>query len=78
MKVLADVVEALIGAAYLDGGLDLARRCVHVLLPEIPIKAPWAMGSRPTSISIDRIANAEAIIGYEFDSKILLFDPSIL
>jgi dsRNA-specific ribonuclease len=73
-KILADVVEALIGAAYLDGGFDLARRCVHVFLPEIPIEVSWAKRSLPITISTERIANAEVIIGYEFDSKILLLE----
>jgi len=35
MKVLADVVEALIGAAYMDGGLHKAQACLHRFLPEI-------------------------------------------
>jgi dsRNA-specific ribonuclease len=34
-KVLADVVEALIGAAYVDGGLQRAAECVQVFLPEV-------------------------------------------
>ena len=73
-KVLADVVEALIGAAYFDGGLELARRCVHIFLPEIPVYVPWAKRSQPITIGIDRTVNAEAIIGYEFNSKTLLLE----
>jgi dsRNA-specific ribonuclease len=34
-KVLADVIEALIGAAYVDGGLQRAAECVQVVLPEV-------------------------------------------
>ena len=33
-KVLADVVEALIGAAMVDGGLTKAYKCVQRLLPD--------------------------------------------
>ncbi|KAH9825776.1 putative helicase family Dicer subfamily protein [Teratosphaeria destructans] len=33
-KVLADVVEALIGAAYVDEGLEKAYSCMRSLLPE--------------------------------------------
>lgn len=36
-KVLADVVEALIGAAYMDGGIHKAQACLHRFLPEIDI-----------------------------------------
>lgn len=32
-KVLADVVEALIGAAFVDGGLSKAYECIQTLLP---------------------------------------------
>lgn len=34
-KVLADVVEALIGAAYMDGGMHKAQACIHRFVPEI-------------------------------------------
>ncbi|KAI9371085.1 ribonuclease III domain-containing protein [Aspergillus egyptiacus] len=37
-KVLADVVEALIGAAYVDGGISRARACVYELLPETAVQ----------------------------------------
>ena len=32
-KVLADVIEALIGASFLDGGLEKGYECIKVLLP---------------------------------------------
>lgn len=34
-KVLADIVEALIGAAYLEGGQQMAQKCMHRFMPEI-------------------------------------------
>lgn len=34
-KILADVVEALIGAAYVEGGLQRAAKCVQKFLPEV-------------------------------------------
>ena len=75
-KVLADVVEALIGAAYLHGGFALGIECMKVfdlglkswsLLPE----CIDAMYSRVTDI--DRypaqIAIVESILGYTFRRK---------
>ena len=35
-KTLADVVESLIGAAYLDGGFPNALNCLQILLPSTP------------------------------------------
>ncbi|KAL4945766.1 hypothetical protein BDV06DRAFT_219010 [Aspergillus oleicola] len=37
-KVLADVVEALIGAAYFDGGHEKARAVIDVFLPDAQLK----------------------------------------
>jgi dsRNA-specific ribonuclease len=34
-KILADVVEALVGAAYVEGGLQRAAECVQEFLPEV-------------------------------------------
>ena len=34
-KILGDVVEALIGAAYVEGGLQRAAECVQEFLPEV-------------------------------------------
>jgi dsRNA-specific ribonuclease len=36
-KVLADVIESLIGAAYMDGGIHKAQACLHRFLPEITL-----------------------------------------
>lgn len=38
-KMLADVVEALIGAAYLEGGQQMAQACMHRFVPEISMQA---------------------------------------
>lgn len=72
-KVLADVVEALIGAAYLDGGLSRSRACVHVFLPEISVTAP----EPPTHSCVARgrtVFEAEALIGREFHSTTVLLE----
>lgn len=41
-SILADVVEAIIGAIYLDGGFDEARRVVHQLLSDRADQLPEA------------------------------------
>ncbi|KAG8531045.1 uncharacterized protein KY384_004402 [Bacidia gigantensis] len=77
-KILADVVEALIGAAYLEGGFENALRCTKVFLPE----APWdaysdafhifhnLYSSRPsTHAYVDR---TEQLIQHKFGLKSLV------
>lgn len=71
-KALADVVEALIGAAYIEGGLRTARRCIHTFLPEISV-------SPPDIASIPRFRNRiyfdtrlQQEIGYEFKDESFL------
>jgi len=74
MKVLADVVEALIGAAYMDGGFSLARRCLHVFLPEIRIETPRPNRHLPSAGKTTPIIKAESIIGYKFTAQIFLLE----
>ncbi|KAI0260638.1 hypothetical protein BC834DRAFT_831469 [Gloeopeniophorella convolvens] len=76
-KVLADVVEALIGAAYLHGGFELGVECLKVF----DLGLPW----RPISERIDdmlsrvieldlypaQIPVVEEILGYTFRRKTL-------
>lgn len=80
LKTLADVVEALIGAAYLSGGLDCSIDCMNVL--GIYVSGPWT----PLSTSISKISSrdqppdlpvvelAEKIILYTFKNKGLLIE----
>ena len=76
MKVLADVVEALIGASYMDGGILKAQSCLHRFLPEIDIFTDniatlTTPATRGMSNLIDqrRLAN---LIGYTFEDTSLL------
>ncbi|TQB67979.1 Dicer-like protein 2 [Monascus purpureus] len=71
-KALADVVEALIGAAYIEGGLRMARICIHTFLPEISV-------SPPDIASIPRFQNCvyfdtrlQQEIGYKFKDESFL------
>lgn len=75
-KVIADVVEALIGATYIDSGIDTARKCIHAFLPEIRAEPP-RLPSSPSVKQDNNIAiilKAEALIGHSFRNKTLLVE----
>lgn len=79
-KTLADVVEALIGAAYLDGGEAKTLACLAVFLPEIS----WAPLSQHhqnlgQSYELDikfppHFAHVEQLISHTFYRKPLLVE----
>ncbi|MCJ1304816.1 hypothetical protein MMC08_007629 [Hypocenomyce scalaris] len=79
-KTLADVVEALIGAAYLDGGVDKALACLAVFLPEVPWLPLSEQHRRLYNAVTDdlklppRFLQLEELIGYTFTKKTLLID----
>jgi len=76
-KVLADVVEALVGAAFLDGGLSIARTCIHTFLPSISITSPvFRCGTRPSNASVANpsIIKAELLVGYHFQDRTLFVE----
>ena len=74
-KVLADVVEALIGAAYLHGGFAMGVECMKVFdlgLSWSPLtECIDAMYSRVTDLARypTQIAVVESILGYTFHRK---------
>jgi dsRNA-specific ribonuclease len=79
-KVLADVMEALIGAAYVDGGLNKAHACIQLLLPE---ETWWPMdrcfsglveGLSPCDIS--DLRPLERLIGHTFRYPSLLVEAT--
>lgn len=79
-KILADVVEALIGAAFLDGDAERALSCLKVFLPEVP----WlSLNQRHVTLyeranTIDmfppRFKELEKLVGYSFNNKTLLVE----
>lgn len=79
-KTLADVVEALVGAAYLDGGIDKALACLKVFLPEVSWLPLSAQNQRlyaavPDEVRFPpRFLQLEELIGYTFTKKALLID----
>ena len=73
-KVLADVVEALVGAAFVDGGLGLARRCIHKLLPAIGMAPPSFDARLLNDRQAPEVTSIEAIVGYKFRRPFLLVE----
>ncbi|KAK1064095.1 Dicer-like protein 2 [Friedmanniomyces endolithicus] len=77
-KILADVVEALIGAAYMDGGLEKAYLCIRTFLPD----ETWHLGNEsfnrltlePTPHHQSSLEALERLIGHHFDHPTLLVE----
>ncbi|KAK5116095.1 hypothetical protein LTR85_009377 [Meristemomyces frigidus] len=77
-KVLADVVEALIGAALVDGGLGKAYQCIQTFLPKETWHSETEIFSLLTSdlspcthSSLDLL---EQLIGHHFTHRTLLVE----
>ncbi|OTA57243.1 RNase3 domain-containing protein [Hypoxylon sp. EC38] len=81
-KTLADVVEALIGAAYLDGGLSKALTCIQIFIPEVEwrnLDASRDILFSQTPMSTELLAPLaplEELIGYSFRNKNLLIEAA--
>ncbi|OAP55833.1 hypothetical protein AYL99_09985 [Fonsecaea erecta] len=79
-KVLADVVEALIGAVYVDGGIEPAVACINTFLPDLRPAEPMSgvVESNRPEIGVPDLTNlvvqAEDIIRYRFRHKGLLLE----
>jgi dsRNA-specific ribonuclease len=78
-KVLADVVESLIGISYVIGGLEKAYICVRTLLP----LEPWIPITEANHILFDdapheyepsNLGNLKTLVGYAFTKKLLLLE----
>lgn len=79
-KVLADVVESLIGAAYVDGGLKKAYTCIRTLLPketwwdsEVLFDTILDEATHADSICLDRL---EKLVGHHFVHPTLLLEAT--
>ena len=78
-KTIADVIEALIGAAYLDGGTPRAVECLKVLLPDMSWKPVpelvsqlndhYSANSRPYPVHFPEL---ERLLDYTFRTPSLL------
>lgn len=81
-KVLADVVEALIGAADIDGGEEKTMECLEVFLPEVKWVAPHKRVELLCSqvpepddrAPLVIVPEVEKMLGYTFDKKMLLLE----
>lgn len=80
-KILADVVESLIGAAYLEGGYEKALKCINLFVPENNLKplqtrlgSMFERAGNPSSIPSANLHDLETLIGYEFKHKALLVE----
>ncbi|KAL2026159.1 hypothetical protein VTO58DRAFT_103343 [Aureobasidium pullulans] len=79
-KTLADVVEALIGASYIDKGLEGALSCIRIFLPN----EQWLPHSSCLSILLSNtpalpsvppfLSTVEKLIGYKFTNPSLLLE----
>lgn len=82
MKTLADVVESLIGAAFIDGGIDKAAKCIQIFLSD----KHWTSFGERVHILYDRVRETdneavgasldlvEKMIGYQFKKRRLLIE----
>ena len=86
-KVLADVVEALVGAAFVDGGFSAARACIHKFLPDIRMRFSaldfdgFDGRSHGGNVSNPAINKLESLFDHQFRNKTVLLgssDPSVL
>ncbi|OCB90323.1 hypothetical protein A7U60_g2499 [Sanghuangporus baumii] len=82
VKTLADVVESLIGAAFLSGGYDRSVACLQAF--SVDVGTVWkpiteSIGGILAAVStlgdpIPHLSHAEAIWGYTFSRKMLLVE----
>lgn len=80
-KTLADVVEAVIGVSYVDGGLEKARQCMSLFLGEGQFKDfqfarnVLLEAAEPKNMALPAIYEPlEESIGYVFREKALLVE----
>ena len=79
-KILADVVEALIGAAYLDGGTPKVLACLEIFLPKISWIAPTEACQLLRAVynieicQSTHLVQVEHLISYSFNCKALLVE----
>jgi dsRNA-specific ribonuclease len=77
-KMISDVLEALLGAVYLDSGRNLRKTWVHGCLPlKILQRAPYPQSASDHSLSptvLRESHTVEEILAYQFNSPTLLLE----
>lgn len=79
-KTLADVVEALIGAAYHEGGMEKATKCLTIFIDDQAWRTPAESRQVLYEIQPDisqvpqTVEPVEELIGYVFNKKSLLVE----
>jgi dsRNA-specific ribonuclease len=83
-KTLADVIEALIGASFVDGGIEKALTCISVLIPDLEwmtpfqalgiLKKEWSLENHLAASIATTLAPVEEMIGYTFAHKAVLVE----
>lgn len=65
-SILCDVLEAIIAAVYLDGGVEAARRVVATLFDEM-LEAPWGLTpSRDAKSELQELLSARGLAPPEY------------
>lgn len=81
-KILADVVEALIGAAFITGGTPMAMECMSLFIPEVEWNSISAnretlYNAAPADEALPlTMEGLEDLIGYTFTKKALLIEAT--
>lgn len=79
-KTLADVVEALIGAAYVDGGFPAALRCIKIFFPTARSTSSDDAARQirnQTPVQHDlRLGSLEKLVGYSFNKVSILLEAT--
>lgn len=77
-KALADTLEALVGAAYVDGGMQLAWAMIHVFIPEVADRMPSLAPQRPSQrdfiMGPDLEEKVDRLLGYQFLDRSLVWE----
>jgi dsRNA-specific ribonuclease len=79
-KVLADVVESLIGASYLSGGMSAALSCISIFLPELPwrslsLRREEVFAVAPFHVKLPAaFGPLTTMLDYRFNKPVLLLD----